>query len=713
MLQLRKVFALSGPNIWARVPVLEAWVELDESHPPVQREIVADRLWAWLSPLGDGRESLLNADTWRERFRSAADAADLLGLAALALQQLSRALVERMWRREGGEPRTTRLAIELEEESLARACLDAARTACLAAATDQSFDAATIVQALREKANSTLLGPSTRAIVVAAHARGIPSRRLTSGSLVQLGEGIHQRRIWTAVTDRTAAIAQGIASDKDQTKERLRLVGVPVPTGRPVTSPEDAWVAACEIGLPVVVKPRDANHARGVSLNLTSREHIETAYAAAAAESDCVLVEKFALGTEHRVLVVGDRVVAATRAVADEVTGDGQQTVEALVAEANRDPRRGEDWRCQLDPIALDPPALIMLSQQGYTQHSVPPAGARVVLRRNGDCRTDVTDHVHPEVASCAVAAARAVGLDIAGLDLIADDISRPLEAQGGVVVEVNAGPSLFMHLEPREGEPRPVGEAIVDLLFPPGGAAGCAETGSGNGQASLVAIPRAGRIPIVAVWNPPSGSQVAAIVARMLQHAGLYVGLDCHQGTTVDGRSVRGAGECSGKTAAAVLMNPQVQAAVLESTPQAVLSEGLGFDGCEVAVLFNLPVSGEMDDSAAAAGAMIESILPGGALVVRDDVPVPPAWLEGCAVVRYATAGKPSGADRCVWLQENAICYSTAEGEAVAMAEVPAAMGTTPDEFLAAVAALLAVGVPPQTIAAGLNSGDPQLAVT
>lgn len=367
--------------------------------------------------------------------------------------------------------RATVLAMEMEEQSLSERCFTLALELMDSSESLPDFPLGSKVRELFDFADDVRLGPSSRAILRAARRRNIPYTRLNSGSLVQLGEGKNQRRIWTAETDATSAIAEAIASDKDLTKRLLRQVGVPVPHGRAVSSGEDAWTASNEIGFPVVVKPCSANHQRGISIELTTREEILKAYdfAVEAGETDDILVEQYALGQHHRLLVVGNRLVAAAKGHSECVVGDGVSTITELVAVVNSDPRRGEAYTDQLGTLLLSAPAIIELNKQGLTVDSIPEAGRTVVVRRTGDLTTDCTEDVHPETVEQAVLAARVVGLDIAGLDVLATDISRPLLEQKGAVVEVNAGPSLSPHVSPLYGKPQKVGDAIVDMLFPNG----------------------------------------------------------------------------------------------------------------------------------------------------------------------------------------------------------------------------------------------------
>ncbi len=376
---------------------------------------------------------------------------------------------------------------------------------CRAADEDAPFDLEGALAQLRELDEDVRLGPSTGSIVDAAIARNIPYRRLTEGSLVQFGWGSRQRRIQAAETDATSAIAESIAQDKELTKKLLDAAGVPVPHGRIAVSAEDAWAAACEIGLPVVVKPQDGNQGKGVTVNITTREQLEAAFAAAEAFRDDVMVERYLPGNDFRLLVVGDKLVAAARREPPLVIGDGVHTVRELVDIVNSDPRRGNGHATSLTKIRFDDIALARLAEQGLDAASVPALGQRVLLRNNanlstGGTATDVTDDVHPDVAARAVAAAQMVGLDICGVDLVCDSVHMPLEEQGGGIVEVNAAPGLRMHLSPSYGKGRAVGEAIVDQMFPAGDD---------------------GRIPVVAVTGTNGKTTTVRLIAHLFTQGG------------------------------------------------------------------------------------------------------------------------------------------------------------------------------------------------
>jgi cyanophycin synthetase len=571
-MQIRSVRALRGPNIWSRQPCLEALVDLGPLKD-LSSELLPDfndRLMGWLPGMIEHRCSVGERGGFFVRLRRGTYLAHILEHVTLELQTLAGTAVGFGRARETSEEGVYKVAIRYAEESVGRAALEVAHRLCLAAVYDLPFDLNAEVAKLRELADRVCLGPSTQAIVSAALARNIPFRRLNTGSLVQLGQGARQRRIWTAETDSTSAIAESIAQDKDLTKSILRAAGVPVPEGREVKDPDDAWEASQEIDGPVVVKPIDANHGRGVCMNLETEEEIRHAFGVASLEGSGVLVERFAPGSEHRLLVVGDRLVAASRGDAAKIEGDGVHTVADLIAsQVNSDPRRGEDEIFPLSTVHLDDQVVLLeLKKQGYVPESIPPAGQTVIVRRNDNLSIDATDEVHPLNAEHAVLAAKVVGLDIAGVDIVAEDISRPLEEQGGAIVEVNAGPGLLMHLRPAVGKPRPVGEAIVERMFPIGSP---------------------GRIPLVCVTGVNGKTTTTRLIATILRQSGLKVGTATSDGIVVDDRVIE-MGDCAGpKSARAVLLNPTVEAAVLEAGRGGILREGLGFDKCDVAVVTNL----------------------------------------------------------------------------------------------------------------------------
>jgi len=575
--------AIHGPNRWSRRPVLELYLPQEVASRPFNK---IDRVVHLLQGFLDaGRfttthvASVSTARSILEKLQSKDQENVTYGHALLRIAEWMSAMA--------GVPVASLtpscslassddcvcdkvLPLEMEEELLAKKCFELAAEVIDANAFDvavrgEEYPIAKKFRELFDYADDVRLGPSSRAILDAAIERGIPYYRMTSGSLCQLGEGIQQRRIWTAETDATSAIAESIASDKDLTKRLLRNVGVPVPLGRLVSSPEDAWTAALEVGLPVVVKPKDANHQRGISIELTQQEEVQRAYHWAIEDGQTteVMVEQFARGQHHRLLVVGSQLVAAARGHWETVTGDGVSTIEQLVQQLNEDPRRGEAYTDPLGVLKLDAAAKIELAKQGLQNDSVPEAKREVLVRRTGDLTTDCTEEVHPLTAQQAVLAARTVGLDIAGLDVLAEAISEPLVSQRGAVVEVNAGPSLGPHVIPLFGKPRPVGKAILDMLFP-------------NQSTGTIAIDG-----LCSSADPKDWEQE---VLAWLEHRRSELGLKDDQSVGAVtpreifiGKQRIDLGECDYRQRCmAVLTNPSVAAMLVVLPPRELLTHGL-----------------------------------------------------------------------------------------------------------------------------------------
>lgn len=709
-MQIREIRALRGPNIWLRRPVLEVWLDLGPLRDMASNEIPGfnDRLMAWLPHMVEHRCSIGERGGFFVRLRRGTYLAHILEHVTLELEDRVGTPCGFGRARETQRDGLYKVAIEYKEEQVGRACIETAFRLCLAAVYDRPFDIASELNRLRDLADRVCLGPSTASIVEAARQRNIPYRRLNAGSLVQLGYGSKQRRIWTAETDQTSAIAESIAQDKDLTKSMLHAAGVPVPAGRQVHSPEDAWNAAQELRGRVVVKPLDANHGRGVFMDLSDRDQIMAAYHDALKEGSGVIVEQFARGHEHRLLVIGGKLVAAARGEAAAVIGDGVHTITQLIdTQINSDPRRGETEDCPLNPVLLDAMTLTELQRQGHEPGDVLQPGERVLVRRNDTLAEDVTDLVHPSTAEHAVCAARVVGLDIAGLDLVTEDISQPLEPQGGMFVEVNAGPGLLPHLRPKIGKPRPVGEAIVGMLFPHG---------------------ESGRIPLVSITGTNGKTTTSRLVTAMLRAAGRHVGLTCTDGIFVDGRTIE-VGDCAGpRSAKNVLLNPLVDAAVFECARGGVLREGLGFDKCDVAIVTNIATADHLglsdlhtpEDMFKVKRSGVDVVLPTGTAVLNAEDPlvVQMAGLSAGSVTffslnpdhevvrQHCQAGK-----RAVVLRNGDI--TLIEGDTatplIAAEEIPCTHGGRVQfqiaNVLAAVAAAWHLGIPQATIRQALMS--------
>ena len=572
---------LRGPNIWTYRPVIEALIDIGEleDFPSNTLPGFNDRLKAWLPTMIEHRCTPGVRGGFFQRLDNGTWTGHILEHVSLELQTLAGMPSGFGKAREAGPRGVYKVVVQTDHEEVGRATLETARELILAAIHDTPFDVPAAVARLTDMVDSLCVGPSTSSIVEAARERRIPFIRLNAGNLVQLGHGVNQRRIWTAETDRTSAIAEGISKDKDLTKQLLTMCGIPVPEGIVVESPTAAWAAAQDIGVPVCVKPSDGNRARGVSLDLREQADIEAAYLVAQEQGSEVIVEKFIQGVEHRLLVVGERLVAATRGETGSVQGDGQHTVRELVElQINSDPRRGSDGSLPLERVRLrsDSPEALELKRQGLTPDSVPEADRQVLVKRTGNMTTDVTEEVHPEVAAQAVLAARMVGLDIAGVDVVTPDITVPLASVGGVIVEVNAGPSLLMHLNPAVGQPRPVGAAIAEHLIP----------SSDNG-----------RIPVVGIMGDGDTTRTAKLTAWLLHIKGLHTGLACADGLYLDQRCLQTHNAMDFEQAQRLLINRSVQAAVFESTTRLLMTQGTPYDRCQVGIVTRMPKAAGLED--------------------------------------------------------------------------------------------------------------------
>ena len=700
-MDVTRIRALRGPNLWSRHLAIEAVVSCNAQECTMSRiDGFEARLRALFPAIGvlqpQGGETDLSL-------------AHVLQAAALALQAQAGCPVSFARTTPTVDAGVFLVVVEYTEEEVGREAFQYARQLVQAALDGNSFNTEAAISHLRDLDEDVRLGPSTGAIVQAAVDRGIPYRRLTQGSLVQLGWGSKQRRIQAAEIDSTSAVAESIGQDKDLTKRLLHAAGVPVPLGQPVETVDEAWAVAQKVGLPVVVKPQDGNQGKGVTVNITDRAQLEEAYKNAA-DYGTVMVERFLPGQDFRLLVVGDQLVAAARREPPQVLGDGERTVRELVDIVNQDPRRGEGHGTALTKIRLDDIAISRLALQNLTPDSVPEKGQRVVLRNNanlstGGTATDVTDDVHPEVAARAVAAAQMVGLHICGVDMVAETVLRPLEEQGGGFVEVNAAPGLRMHLAPSYGKPRAIGQAIVDRLY-------------AHGQD--------GRIPVVAVTGTNGKTTTARLIAHLFSAQGLRVGMTNTDGVYVNGRQID-SGDCSGpKSARNVLLHPEVDAAVFETARGGILREGLGFDRCQVAVVTNIGEGDHLglnfittvEDLAVLKRVIVQNVAPTGYAVLNAMDPIVAAMASVCPgkAIYFASdrlhpvmVTHRAQGHRTVYVDGDSIV--AAEGswrETIHLRDVPITRGGKilfqVENVMAAVAAAWGAGLPWQTIRRGLS---------
>lgn len=719
-IRLLRINYLRGPNIWTYRPVLEVWLDLGrlEDFPSNTIEGFTGRLTTLLPALiehhcGVGERggfiSRLNEGTW---------SGHVLEHVVIELLNLAGMPTGFGQTRSTSEHGVYRMVFRARDEQVARAALAEGHHLLMSAINDKPFGAADVqraVDVVKGQVEDCYLGPSTACIVGAATDRGIPHMRLNSGNLVQLGYGASQRRIWTAETDYTSAIGESIASDKELTKSLLASCGVPVPEGEVVDSAEEAWDVAEGMGLPVVVKPSDANHGRGVSLELSTREEVMSAYAVAEPEGSDVMVERFIRGSEHRLLVVGGQVVAAARGEIITVTGDGNTAVADLIEkQLNSDPRRGAEEEFPLDLIDLpnDAKLQLELQRQKLDGSSVPEAGRVVTIQRNGNLGVDCTDQVHPEVAHAAVLAARVVGLDIAGIDLVAQDIGRPLAAQGGAIVEVNAGPGLLMHLKPAVGSPRPVGRAICDHLFPD--------------EAS-------GRIPVVGIAGSQDTAVLARLVAWLIGLGGRYTGLACGDGLFLERRRVDARNSANWGAGHRLLVNRAVQAVVIENGAETILRDGLAYDRCEVGIVTDLEGAAalsefditESDQLVKVLRTQVDVVLPEGTAVLNagDGRVAGLAPLCDGAVILYSTdahsavlTAHQAGGGKAVLVRQDRVVLANGGSESflpgLGRLTIWSAthVGVSLESLLAAVAAGWALGIPLNLIGAGVEAFEADL---
>ncbi|HEY4073631.1 MAG TPA: cyanophycin synthetase [Herbaspirillum sp.] len=713
-IEFLRILYLRGPSIWTYKPSLEVLIDIGEleDYPSNKLPGFTERLLNWLPSLIEHRCSREKYGGFVERLHEGTWPGHILEHVTLELQNLAGLPGGFGKARETSARGIYKIVMRAHHEKVTLQALHYARDLVMAAIEDRPFDVEDAIDELRDMVNSLCLGPSTACIVDAADDRDIPSIRLSENNLVQLGYGARQRRIWTAETDQTGAIAESISRDKDLTKSLLQACGVPTPGGRLVDDAEDACDAAQDIGYPVVVKPSDANHGRGVFTNLNTDDEVRTAYGVALDEGSGVIVERFVRGLEHRILIVGGKLAAAARGEPVTIVGDGKSTIVELIdSQLNSDPRRGIREEHPLNPVILDrePAVRLELTRQNLTPESIPAAGREVLLQRNGNVAIDITDQVHPDVVAAASLAARAVGLDIAGVDLVTTDITRPLEEQQGAIVEVNAGPGLLMHLSPAQGQPRAVGAVIADHLFP----------SSDNG-----------RIPIVGITGSTGKTSVAQLIAKLLQLSGKHVGLACGAGLFLAQRQIETRNCANWESAQRILLNRAVEAAVFENGHESILNEGLAYDRCQVGVVLNIDPAEtvpdhyieNVDQLTKVTRTQVDVVLPTGAAVLNaeDERVAELASLCDGEVIFFALDGNNAvlrahltEGGRAVFVRDGQIILAGSGGETVLIGNVTIPVMSSQKttlyivNVLAAIGAAWALDIPLKLIRVGVEAFD------
>jgi cyanophycin synthetase len=567
-----------GPNYWSYEPTIKLLVDLGvlEDFPSNTIKGFVEGLLDLLPGVGAHSCGTGKAGGFEHRLREGTWLGHVSEHVALQLQREAGTEVGRGKTRSSGVAGQYHVVYSFGDESVGLAAGRlAVRLVNHLVQTDPDFDFRLEFEKLVLLAERAALGPSTQAILDEAALRDIPFIRLNEQSLVQLGHGVHQKRIRATMTSETSSLGVDIASDKKLTNKLLAATGVPVPRSEVVRNEQEASAAAATIGYPVAIKPLDGNHGRGVILNLADDDAVRAGYGAARAESrhGGVVVESFLTGNDYRCLVVGGVLRAVAQRVPAHVIGDGEHSVAELVEATNADPRRGIGHEKVLTRIKIDDESITYAREQGFELVDVPPGGVRVFLKRTGNMSTggisiDRTEEAHPDNVEIAELAAKVVGLDIAGIDFICPDISVPMRETGGGIVEVNAAPGFRMHTHPTEGEAQYVAKPVIDGLFPPGTPS---------------------RIPILAVTGSNGKTTTARMIAHIMKGMGRKVGMTSTDGIFVDGRLVR-KGDMSGpRSASTVLQNPTVDLAVFEVARGGILREGLGYQRNDVAVVLNV----------------------------------------------------------------------------------------------------------------------------
>ncbi|MES2521189.1 MAG: cyanophycin synthetase [Gemmatimonadota bacterium] len=574
-LKLTRVRAMRGPNYWRLAPVITADIELGalETVSSAEMPDFTERLLAAMPTLREHPCSLNRPGGFVERLHQGTYLPHILEHVALELQTLAGSDVHFGRVVQSGDPGVWWVIVAYEEEDVGIASMHEGARIVRHAISGEPLDTNEMVQDLCRLREDVRLGPSTWSIVKEARRRGIPVRRLNSRSLVQLGLGRNLRRIQATVTGNTSSIAAEIAQDKEDTKRTLESVGLPVPSGKLVGTVDGAIQAAERIGFPVILKPLNLNHGRGISGRLDSPDDIRGAWEESTRRPGRVIVERFVTGRDHRVLVVDGKVVACAERVPAHVVGDGTSTVRELVQIANRDPRRGRGHTKVLTWLPLDEQTEDFLAKGERTLDTVPAAGETVFLRATANLSTggtsiDRTEEMHPDNVTACEMAAGIIGLDIAGIDVLTPDISVPFRENGAVIIEVNAGPGVRMHTHPTEGKPRNVGAAIIDMLYAPG---------------------QSPTIPVIAVTGTNGKTTTTRLIAHLFRHTGGNVGFTTTDGIYLGNRLVI-EGDMTGPFSANVILsNPTVDVAVLETARGGILRAGLGFDECDVGVVMNV----------------------------------------------------------------------------------------------------------------------------
>jgi cyanophycin synthetase len=607
---------MRGPNYWSvrrrKLIVLVLDLEDMEECPSDKIEGFRERLEVMFPTMYGHRCSIGTPGGFFQRVEEGTWMGHIIEHIALEIQTLA-GMDTGFGRTRGyGEKGVYNVVFSYIEENVGRYAAEASVRICEALVTGEDYDLEVDIQEMREIREAERLGPSTGSIVEEAASRGIPWIRLNKYSLCQLGYGANQKRIQATVTSETSSIGVEIACDKEDTKYLLEQAEVEVPRGDIISKESNLEEACNYVGYPLVVKPIDGNHGRGITVDVQNYDDAVVAFHAAKDVSRRVIVEKFITGEDYRLLVINNILVAAAVRTPAHIIGDGKSSIKELVDIVNTDPRRGYGHEKVLTMITMNNLTQTIIKDAGYTEDSVLKKGERLILKDTANLSTggtaeDVTDIVHPANVSMAERISKIIDLDICGIDIMTNDITKPLSENGGAVLEVNAGPGFRMHLAPTTGLPRNVAAPVVDKLFPTKGDTG--------------------RIPIVSISGTNGKTTTTRLISHIAKMSGYRVGYTTSDGVYIQNRLLM-KGDCTGPASAVfVLKDPTVNFAVLESARGGLLRAGLGFKNCDIGIVTNVAADhlglkgiNTIEQLAKVKGVIPETVLPDGYAILNAD---------------------------------------------------------------------------------------------